>query len=186
MKNIQSLAAAVLVLLGVSVSGTASAAMFLLDSGIKTMTTTVSFHMDENLSDAGVPVKDVTTTIVPEAAKAQERVKRTITVLSTAYSSEAAQTDDTPCIPAMHKFDLCKNYEETGVADTIAANFLPLGTKVRIPELYGDKVLTVRDRMNSRYNVDKIGYYRIDVWLPEKSEAITFGVKRGLTMEILQ
>lgn len=104
----------------------------------------------------------------------------TMTVVATAYSSEAAQTDDTPCIPAMWKFDLCKYYDTYGVADSIAANDLPLGTKVRFPDLYGDKVFTVRDRMNRRYT----GKSRIDFWMPEKSEAIQFGVQT-LKMEVL-
>lgn len=105
---------------------------------------------------------------------------RTMYVVATAYSSEAAQTDDTPCIPAMWRFDLCEQYEKYGLVDSIAANDLPLGTKVRFPELYGDKVFTVRDRMNKRYT----GKSRIDFWLTEKSEAIQFGVK-SLKMEIL-
>lgn len=105
---------------------------------------------------------------------------RTMYVVATAYSSEAAQTDDTPCMPAMWGFDLCEYYEKYGIADSIAANDLPLGTQVRFPELYGDKVFTVRDRMNKRYT----GKSRIDFWLTEKSEAIEFGVKR-IKMEIL-
>ena len=105
---------------------------------------------------------------------------RTMYVVATAYSSEAAQTDDTPCIPAMWKFDLCEQYDAYKLVDSIAANDLPLGTKVRFPELHGDKVFTVRDRMNKRYT----GKSRIDFWLPEKPAAIQFGVKR-IKMEIL-
>lgn len=100
-------------------------------------------------------------------------------VVATAYSSDPAQTDDTPCIPAMSRFDLCKNFAESGVEDTIAANFLPLGAHVRFPEMFGDKIFTVRDRMNSKYN----GQSRIDFWMNEKSDAIQFGVKR-MKMEI--
>lgn len=113
--------------------------------------------------------------------ESSERAARyTMTVVATAYSSEVGQTDDTPCIPAMWKFNLCDYYAIYGVADSIAANDLPLGTKVRFPDLYGDKVFTVRDRMNSRYT----GKSRIDFWMPEKSEAIHFGVKT-LKMEVL-
>jgi len=101
-----------------------------------------------------------------------------IKVVSTAYSSDVWQTDDTPCIPASG-YDLCAHYEKYGEGDTIAANFLPLGTKVRFPEFYGDKVFIVRDRMNARY-----GYGRIDIWMPTYNEAKTFGVKRNLVMEI--
>lgn len=100
-----------------------------------------------------------------------------INVVATAYSSDVGQTDDTPCIPASG-YNLCNHYEKYGEGDTIAANFLPLGTQVRIPELYGDKIFIVRDRMNARY-----GYGRIDVWMPERQEAIHFGVKR-LKMEV--
>lgn len=122
---------------------------------------------------------------------------RTLTVIATAYSSDPVQTDDTPCTPAMWTFDLCEAYLKDGLEDTVAANFLPLGTKVVFPEFYGDKVFTVRDRMNSRYNYDNIGYYRIDFYKVEatpegtidnvasKQEAIEFGVKRGLAMEVI-
>lgn len=121
---------------------------------------------------------------------------RTMKVFATAYSSDPYQTDATPCIPAMN-FDLCEHYLKYGQEDTIAANFLRLGTKVRFPELYGDKVFTVRDRMNSRYNYDRIGYYRIDFYKAEanengemdnkasKHEAIEFGFKRNIKMEVL-
>lgn len=111
-------------------------------------------------------------------------------VVATAYSSDPWQTDDTPCLPAM-QFDLCKHYEEHGIENTIAANFLPLGTQVKFPELYGDKVFIVRDRMNARYN----GTNRIDFWIgsvtpdtPEiiaeaKAKARGFGVKQ-VKMEV--
>lgn len=104
---------------------------------------------------------------------------KTIVATATAYNSLAGQTDSTPCIPAMPKFDLCKFYEENGFGNSIAANFLPLGTQVKFPELYGDKIFVVRDRMNARY-----GYGRVDIWMHEKADAKAFGVKRGLKMEI--
>ncbi len=106
--------------------------------------------------------------------------KRSMVVVATSYSSEAAQTDATPCIPAMWKFNLCDYFERTGIEDTIAANFLPLGTEVRFPDLYGDKIFVVRDRMNSKYN----GKSRIDFWKSTKASAIKFGAQR-ITMEVL-
>jgi len=84
----------------------------------------------------------------------------------TAYNSEAAQCDSSPCITA-NGFNLCTY----GVEDSIAANFLPFGTKVRIPDLFGQRVFLVRDRMHTRYSD------RIDVWMVDKQEAIRFGVK---------
>jgi len=93
----------------------------------------------------------------------------------TAYNSEKGQTDDTPCITA-NGFNVC----EHGIEDTIAANFLKFGTKVRIPELFGDKIFVVRDRMNQRYP------NRVDVWMQEKSHAQTFGVKQASIQVILE
>ncbi len=80
----------------------------------------------------------------------------------TAYSSTPDQTDNTPFIMASGKY----------VYDgAVATNFLPLGTKVRFPEIFGDKVFTVEDRMNKRFQD------RIDIWMETRSEAIKFGVK---------
>lgn len=99
-------------------------------------------------------------------------------VIATAYSSDPAQTDSTPCIPAKSNFDLCEYFEDYGRADTIAANFLALDKQVRFElegtEGIGDHVYYVRDRMNAKYN----GTNRIDIWMPTKEQAITFGVKR--------
>lgn len=120
----------------------------------------------------------------------------TLKVFATAYSSDPYQTDATPCIPAMN-FDLCEAFLQTKTEDTIAANFLKLGTKVRFPEMYGDKIFVVRDRMNSRYNYEKLGYYRIDFYKAAvndqgnldhkaaKQEAIEFGFKQNIKMEVI-
>ena len=128
--------------------------------------TLLSPVMEENLNPVYFPI-----------AGDREPLK-TINVVSTAYSSDVWQTDDTPCIPASG-YNLCEHYEKYGEGDTVAANFLPLGTQVKFPEMYGEKVFIVRDRMNARY-----GYGRIDIWMPEYEEAKNFGVKRGLVMEI--
>ena len=83
-----------------------------------------------------------------------------------AYTSETAQTDNSPCVTA-NGFNVC----EHGLEDTVAANFLPMGAKVKIPELFGDRIFIVRDRMNSRFSE------RIDVWMRERSDAMQFGVR---------
>ena len=84
-------------------------------------------------------------------------------VMASAYSSTPDQTDDTPFITAWG----------TNVRDgIIAANFLPFGTLIKIPELYGDKTFVVEDRMNRRYT------YKIDIWFPERSQAMEFGNKK--------
>ena len=103
--------------------------------------------------------------------KGQEyRIKRTMNVTMTAYSSTPDQTDSTPFITASN----------TRVRwGTVAANFLPFQTKVRIPQMFGDKVFVVEDRMNKRY------WHRVDVWMPTRQEAIHFGL-RTLRVEILE
>ena len=90
--------------------------------------------------------------------------KKKITV--TAYSSTVDQTDSTPCITA-NGFNLCKHNEE----NIIAANFLPFGAKIRIPEHFGDKIFIVQDRMNARYRI------RADIWMKTRKDAIIFGAK---------
>lgn len=92
----------------------------------------------------------------------------------TAYNSEAAQTDASPCITA-NGFNVC----EHGVEDTIAANFLKFGTKVKIPELFGDRIFIVRDRMNKRH-AD-----RVDVWMLDRTDALKFG-KRTAKIVVIE
>jgi 3D (Asp-Asp-Asp) domain-containing protein len=92
----------------------------------------------------------------------------------TAYSSTVDQTDSSPCITA-NGFNLCQHNQE----DVIAANFLPFGTKVRIPEYFGDRIFTVQDRMHSRYN------YRADVWFRDRHDAVHFGAV-VTTIEIIE
>jgi len=99
------------------------------------------------------------------------RVVKKVEMVATAYSSTVQQTDDTPYITAAG----------TWVRDGIVANnLLPFGTKIKIPELYGDKIFVVEDRMNS-----KKGYYHIDIWFPSYREAKNFGAKRTY-VEILE
>ncbi len=89
---------------------------------------------------------------------------RKMIVTATAYNSEVGQTDSTPFITA----------SGTTVRDgVIAANFLRIGTRVKI----GDKMYVVEDRMNKRY--DK----RIDIWMESKADAKQFGV-RNVEIEI--
>lgn len=80
----------------------------------------------------------------------------------TAYTSRPEETDSTPFITA----------DGSHVRDGIVAcNFLPFGTKVRIPSLFGDKVFEVHDRMNKRYP------YKMDFWMEDLGEARQFGVR---------
>jgi len=93
-------------------------------------------------------------------------------VTATAYSSTPGQTDSTPCITATG-YDVCENYALYGSANTIASNFLPLHSIVKIPELFGDQLFVVRDKMNSRF-----GGNNIDIWMPTYAEARSFGTRQ--------
>jgi 3D (Asp-Asp-Asp) domain-containing protein len=94
-----------------------------------------------------------------------------IRVIVTAYSSSPFETDSTPFVTAAG----------TEVKDGIVANnLLPFGTRVRMPELYGDKIFVVEDRMSW-----KKGKYHVDVWFPSRQDAINFGSKRTY-LEILE
>jgi len=83
-----------------------------------------------------------------------------ISVAVTAYSSCPLETDSDPFITASGK------WVQDGI---VAANFLAFGTKIKIPELYGNKVFVVQDRMHPRKK------YQVDIWFPSKTEAIDFG-----------
>jgi len=86
-----------------------------------------------------------------------------VKVVVTAYSSTTWQTDSTPFITASGEW----------VKDGIVANnLLPFGTEIRIPEIYGDKIFVVEDRMNSRK-----GKYHVDIWFEDYCQAKDFGAK---------
>lgn len=91
-------------------------------------------------------------------AKATELI-----LFASAYSSTRDQTDEDPFTTAWG----------TRVHDGIvAANFLPLGTKIKIPEIFGNKIFVVEDRMNRRY------WQKIDIWFPNRADALDFGTKK--------
>lgn len=94
----------------------------------------------------------------------EERITRRFPVIITAYSSSRWETDDTPFITASGSF----------VREGIAANnLLPFGTKFKIPEIFGEEVFIVEDRLSS-----KKGNYHVDIWFPSREEALKFGTKR--------
>ncbi len=88
----------------------------------------------------------------------------TLNVRITAYASVADETDSTPFITANG------TVVHNGI---IAANFLPFGTEVMIPSLFGNKVFTVEDRMAPYFKNS------VDIWMPSVGKAIVFGVHRA-------
>ncbi|MCH7883475.1 3D domain-containing protein [Patescibacteria group bacterium] len=81
----------------------------------------------------------------------------------TAYSSTPDQTDSTPFTTASG------NRVRSGI---VACNFLQFGTKIQIPELFGEEIFVVDDRMHRR----KTNF--VDVWMPTREDAIKFGITR--------
>jgi 3D (Asp-Asp-Asp) domain-containing protein len=94
-----------------------------------------------------------------------------ILAIVTAYSSTPWETDEDPHITASGK----------PVKDGIVANnFLPFGTKIKIPEIFGDKIFVVEDRMKRGKSK-----YQFDVWFENYFEALKFGAKKTY-VEILE
>lgn len=116
--------------------------------------------------NADIRLASTTTTV----DSGQYTVGTRIAVPMTAYSSTPDQTDSTPFTTASG------THVHWG---TVAANFLPFGTKIKIPSMYGDQVFTVEDRMNKRY------WHKVDIWMPTRQDALQFGV-RTLEIEILE
>ncbi len=80
----------------------------------------------------------------------------------TAYSSTNGQTDDDPYVTAFG----------TPVRDGIvAANFLPVGTVVRFPDKFGDRLFVVEDRMHERFGL------QVDIWMSKQEDAKAFGIQ---------
>ncbi len=103
--------------------------------------------------------------LIPSTVVADDRPSyRMAEMILTAYSSSPDETDETPHVTA---------YGTETRDGVLANNCLPFGTKVQIPELFGDKVFTVEDRKNSRYSCNWV-----DVWYPSKAEAKKFGITR--------
>jgi len=110
-------------------------------------------------------------TLLSIAPNPEPKVAKKLFVVVTAYSSTPWETWGDPLITAAG----------TQVKEGIVANnYLPFGTKIRIPELFGDKIFVVEDRLNSRK-----GYYHIDIWFPSYWQAKEFGVKHTY-IEVLE
>lgn len=97
--------------------------------------------------------------------------KEKLNVIVTAYSSSIWETWGCPYTTASN----------TRVRDGVVANnMLPFGTKIRFPELFGDKIFIIEDRMHHRK-----GDYHFDIWFPSRPEALQFGVKKTV-VEIVE
>ncbi len=97
----------------------------------------------------------------PAIIRAEKEVPQVLYMRLTAYSSSEDETDYNPFYTANGKH----------VADGfVASNKFPFGTKIQIPELFGDKIFTIEDRMAKRFQKT------VDIWMPSKKAALYFGV----------
>ncbi len=163
------------ILIGITIIGMTGLFPVLIPKTLKAESNFISnqeLSTEEELLLAGSPViQSNSLSPILNPSDPQIKVVRKIRVIVTGYSSSPWETDETPLVTAAG----------TQVRDgIIASNLLPFGTKVMLPDIYGNKVFVVEDRMNSRK-----GAYQIDIWFPSRPEALNFGAK--LTeMEIIK
>jgi len=128
----------------------------------------LSGNLSDNQSLSLTPVAKSYPYLVPGddslLARNEFSSSRSVEVVITGYSSTEDQTDDTPFITASGK---------TVRSGRIAAHWLPLGSKVRIPELYGNRVFVVEDRMHPKNDG------KVDIWFQTREEAIKFGLRKA-------
>ncbi len=95
-------------------------------------------------------------------------IKARYFVTMTAYNAEVGQTDNDPCTTA-DGTKICKEV----TPNIVAANFLPFGTKVKIPKLFGDRIFVVHDRTARKYS------HRMDVLFKHRADALQFGKRQA-------
>lgn len=115
--------------------------------------------------------KDVPTAVEISAPETSPVAVRQTRLTLSAYNSIPNQTDGSPFVTA------AGSCVRDGV---VASNAFRIGTKIRFPELFGDKVFVVEDRMNPRYTD------RIDVWMTDLQDARHFGLKRNARVEVVE
>lgn len=98
---------------------------------------------------------------LPEVEPANWEIKKSYWSQVTVYNSTPEQTDGDPFTTASGE----------RVRDGIvAANCLPFGTKLRMPDLFGDKIFVVKDRLAPGKSC-----YIIDIWQEVSQNVKSFG-----------
>jgi 3D (Asp-Asp-Asp) domain-containing protein len=120
---------------------------------------------DNNTAKSDMPAEQTPIQVPKQTIVGQLEVR------VTSYSSTVEETDSDPFITASGK------YVEDGI---VANNLFPFGTKVMFPEIFGDKVFIVQDRMNP-----KVSVYSFDIWSSSTQTALDFGTKKT-TVVIIQ
>ncbi|MDD5341907.1 MAG: hypothetical protein PHH01_00180 [Patescibacteria group bacterium] len=136
--------------------------------GIRTITVDAHEAIYRDLRLTGNNSSLLTCERLPEVP--DRPVKKTIIATVTAYSSSIDETDGDPFTTASGS----KTH-----AGVVAYNYLPFGSKVRIPGTTGNKTFIVQDRLRAGAS-----QYHFDIWMPSKAEAKQWGVK-VLKIEVL-
>jgi 3D (Asp-Asp-Asp) domain-containing protein len=129
------------------------------------------FFGEPNSENGLITIQGNSVLAVSNPANPEPKVIKKMKVVITGYSSTIWETDDTPELTASG------SVVREGI---VANNGLPIGTKIKIPELYGDKIFVVEDRMSWAK-----GKYHVDIWFPDYFQAKNFGAKRTY-IEILE
>ncbi len=118
-------------------------------------------HADDELTALAYTGSEASQTNyqLPEVKERAPRQEKSVRI--TGYSSTVDQCDGDPFTTA--------SGSQVHVG-TVANNCLPFGTKLKFPELFGDQIFVVEDRMNSRYGCEVY-----DIWMPERSQALAIG-----------
>ncbi|MBU6414980.1 3D domain-containing protein [Patescibacteria group bacterium] len=131
-------------------------------------TESVSSQSDDE-NNAPLPFSIIQDSALASVSAPYQSELKKAKVIVTAYSSSSDETDNTPFVTASG------NCVRDGI---VANNQLRFGTKIKIPELFGDKIFIVEDRMQKRFS------RRVDVWMSSKAKALRFG-KVSAEIEIL-
>jgi len=146
-----------------------------LPSPFQSLVTEASFVVFSS-NDVSLPIVEKNALLpipycTPSITERMLKLNKKINVVLTGYSSTVEETDDTPFITSWGK------ETRDGI---VANNMLPFGTKIIIPEVFGEKIFIVEDRMNPR-----VDDYHFDIWFDNKESALNFGVKNTY-IEILE
>lgn len=124
-------------------------------------------HLNAALAE-GIALPKAEKVELSASANGNRRMPLRTVVKVTGYSSTPDQTDSTPFITAAN----------TKVREgVVASNYLPFGTRVMFPDLFGEKVFVVEDRLHPKNS------HKIDIWFPSREAATAFGI-RETVMEV--
>lgn len=119
-----------------------------------------------------------------EVKPSSPTIKKTMTVELTGYSSTVDQTNSQPFITASG----ARVRDGIVAVNSLNGEWVDFGTKIRIPEYFGEKEFVVKDRMNARlYNLPSTSSYSgyVDIWFESRQAATNFGRVRS-QIEIIE